>query len=70
MENNQQEALIQDKILGEAMETGKPITVYLTRGNRITGYVKAYDRFCILLEVEGEEELIFKHAISTIVPQK
>ncbi len=69
-QNNQQEILIQDKLLQEAMENNKPVTVFLTRGNRITGYVKAFDRFCILLEVNGEEELIFKHAISTIVPQR
>ncbi len=69
-QNNQQEILIQDKLLQEAMENNKPVTVFLTRGNRITGYVKAFDRFCILLEVNGEEELLFKHAISTIVPQK
>lgn len=69
-QNNQQEILIQDKLLQEAMENNKPVTVFLTRGNRITGYVKAFDRFCILLEINGEEELLFKHAISTIVPQK
>ncbi|HIC09374.1 MAG TPA: RNA chaperone Hfq [Aquificales bacterium] len=69
-QNNQQEILIQDKLLQEAMENNRPVTVFLTRGNRITGYVKAFDRFCILLEVNGEEELLFKHAISTIVPQK
>lgn len=69
-QNNQNQVLIQDKLLQEAMETNKPVTVFLTRGNRITGYVKAFDRFSILLEVNGEEELLFKHAISTIVPQK
>ena len=69
-QNNQNQVLIQDKLLQEAMENNKPVTVFLTRGNRITGYVKAFDRFCILLEVNGEEELLFKHAISTIVPQK
>jgi host factor-I protein len=66
MEN--QQVLIQDEILKKAMEEGKPITVYLTRGNRLSGKVKAFDRFCILLEVNGEEQLIFKHAVSTIVP--
>ncbi len=69
MENqNNQQVLIQDEILRRAMEEGKPITVFLTRGNRLSGKVKAFDRFCILLEINGEEQLIFKHAVSTIVP--
>jgi host factor-I protein len=50
------------------MEENQPITVYLTRGNRITGKVKSFDRFSILLEANGEEQLVYKHAISTIVP--
>jgi len=68
MEQNNNQVLIQDQILQNAMENNKPVTVFLTRGNRISGYVKAYDRFCILLDVNGEEQLIFKHAISTLVP--
>jgi len=69
MENqNNQQVLIQDEILKKAMEEGKPITVFLTRGNRLSGKVKAFDRFCILLEINGEEQLVFKHAVSTIVP--
>ncbi len=67
MEQNNQ-VLIQDEILKKAMEEGKFITVFLTRGNRLSGKVKAFDRFSILLEINGEEQLIFKHAISTIVP--
>jgi host factor-I protein len=70
MEQQNNQAMIQDEILGKAMEENRPVTVFLTRGNRITGFVKSFDRFCILLDVNGEEQLIFKHAISTIVPQK
>jgi host factor-I protein len=69
MENqNNQQPLIQDAILQKAMEEGLFITVFLTRGNRISGKVKAFDRFSILLDVNGEEQLVYKHAISTIVP--
>ncbi|NPB05555.1 MAG: RNA chaperone Hfq [Aquificae bacterium] len=68
MEQNQQPVNLQDEILKRAQETGTPITVYLIRGNRISGKVKAFDRFSILLEVGGEEQLIFKHAVSTVVP--
>ena len=67
-QNNQQQVLIQDELLKRAQENKLPITVFLSRGIRISGYVKAFDRFSILLDVNGEEQLIFKHAISTIVP--
>ncbi len=67
-QNNQEQVLIQDELLKKAMEENRPITVYLTRGNRITGKVKSFDRFSILLEANGEEQLVYKHAISTIVP--
>jgi len=67
-QNNQQQVLIQDELLKRAKENKLPITVFLSRGIRISGYVKAFDRFSILLDVNGEEQLIFKHAISTIVP--
>ncbi len=69
MQNNQP-VLIQDEILQRAMEEGKPVTVFLTRGIRLSGKVKAFDRFSILLEINGEEQLVFKHAVSTIVPPK
>jgi len=67
-QNNQQQVLIQDTVLQKAQEENKPITVFLSKGIRLSGYVKAFDRFTILLEVNGEEQLVFKHAISTIVP--
>ncbi|RMA97689.1 RNA chaperone Hfq [Hydrogenothermus marinus] len=58
---------IQTEILTEIKEEGKEITIYLTRGTRITGKIEAFDQFTILLDVAGEKQLIFKHAISTIV---
>ncbi|HIE58549.1 MAG TPA: RNA chaperone Hfq [Persephonella sp.] len=58
---------IQDELLNELKEEGKEITVYLTRGTRITGKVVGADQFTILLDVNGEKQLIYKHAISTIV---
>jgi len=69
-QNNERQTLIQDEILKKAMEENKPVTVYLTRGNRLSGRVLAFDRFSVLLEIGGEEHLIFKHAISTIVPER
>ncbi|RUM57823.1 MAG: RNA chaperone Hfq [Persephonella sp.] len=58
---------IQDEVLNRLKEEGKEITVYLIRGTRITGKIEGVDQFTILLNVNGEKQLIYKHAISTIV---
>ncbi len=60
---------IQDELLEEFKEEQKEITVYLTRGTRITGKIEAADQFTILLNVDGQKQLIYKHAISTIVAE-
>ncbi|MCX8164198.1 MAG: RNA chaperone Hfq [Aquificaceae bacterium] len=58
---------LQDEYIEELKRKGATITLFLTRGNRITGKVLDHDRYTILVEVEGEPNLIYKHAISTIV---
>ncbi|HHG73893.1 RNA chaperone Hfq [Persephonella sp.] len=60
---------IQDELLEELKEEGKEVVVYLTRGTRITGKILASDQFTILLDVNGEKQLVYKHAISTIVAE-
>ncbi len=46
------------------------ITIYLTNGVPIHGKVQAFDNFTVLLKVDTKQNLIYKHAISTIVPAK
>ncbi len=58
---------VQDEYIEELKKKGVTVTVFLTRGNRITGKVLDHDKYTLLLEVEGEPNLIYKHAISTIV---
>ncbi|MEN3028001.1 MAG: RNA chaperone Hfq [Aquificaceae bacterium] len=58
---------LQDEYIEELKRKSATITVFLTRGNRITGKVLDHDKYTLLLEVEGEPNLIYKHAISTIV---
>lgn len=58
---------VQDEYIEELKRKGATVTVFLTRGNRITGKVLDHDKYTLLLEVEGEPNLIYKHAISTIV---
>ncbi|WP_438616890.1 RNA chaperone Hfq [Pampinifervens florentissimum] len=58
---------VQDEYIEELKRKSATVTVFLTRGNRITGKVLDHDKYTLLLEVEGEPNLIYKHAISTIV---
>lgn len=58
---------VQDEYIEELKRKGATITLFLTRGNRITGKILDHDKYTILLDVEGEPNLIYKHAISTIV---
>ncbi|WP_093855974.1 RNA chaperone Hfq [Tenuibacillus multivorans] len=47
-----------------------PLTVFLTNGFQLRGVLKSFDNFTILIETEGRQQLIFKHAISTFAPSK
>ena len=58
---------IQDSFLNNARKERFPITIYLTSGVKLSGRVKAFDKFCIEFETSHQTQLIFKHAISTIV---
>ena len=64
MEKNES---VQDEFIEELKRKNATVTVFLTRGNRITGKILNHDKYTVLLEVEGEPNLIYKHAISTIV---
>ncbi len=61
-------ANIQETFLNDARKSRTPIVVYLVSGFQMRGTVKGFDNFVILLESEGKENMIYKHAISTISP--
>ncbi len=58
---------IQDAFLNTARREKDTVTVHLMNGATLTGRIKSFDRFSVLLEQGREEQLIFKHAISTIL---
>ena len=66
----EKETNIQDEVLENLKSKEATVTVYLTRGNRITGRILNHDRYTILLDVDGQPNLIYKHAVSTIVEGK
>lgn len=59
---------IQDTFLNQIRKEKVPVTVYLVNGFQIRGNVKAFDNFTIVLESEGKQQMIYKHAISTFTP--
>ncbi|MFC4323350.1 RNA chaperone Hfq [Litchfieldia salsa] len=61
---------IQDQFLNQLRKDGTFVTVFLLNGFQIRGTVKGFDNFTVLLETEGKQQLIYKHAISTFSPQK
>ncbi|MDQ0860033.1 RNA chaperone Hfq [Bacillus sp. V2I10] len=61
---------IQDQVLNSIRRDGTFVTVFLLNGFQLRGLVKGFDNFTVLLETEGKQQLIYKHAISTFAPQK
>ncbi|OQR53575.1 RNA chaperone Hfq [Bacillus sp. CDB3] len=56
----------QDRLLQEAMQKKKIVTLILLKGFQIKGTIKGYDAFSILIESEGAQQLFYKHTISTV----
>ena len=61
---------IQDQYLNNLRKEHIPVTVFLTNGFQLRGIIKAFDNFTVLLETDGKQQLIYKHAISTFAPSK
>lgn len=61
---------IQDLVLNSARKEKMEITVYLTNGVPLKGRVLSFDNFTVIIEQDGKQSLVYKHAISTIVLSK
>jgi host factor-I protein len=58
---------IQDSFLNAARKEKSSITIYLISGVKLTGRIRSFDKYSVVLETSNQEQLIFKHAISTVV---
>ncbi len=67
MDNGKPAQNIQDSFLNTARKERLSITIYLLSGVKLTGRIRSFDKYSVVLEANGQEQLIFKHAISTIV---
>lgn len=63
---NQQQNTIQDSFLNSARKDRSNVTIYLMSGVKLTGRIKSFDKYSVVLEAGSQEQLIFKHAISTV----
>jgi len=61
---------LQDVFLNQVRKEHIAVTIYLTNGFQLKGIVKGFDNFTVVLETDGKQQLVYKHAISTIAPLK
>jgi host factor-I protein len=61
---------LQDLFLNQARKEKLPLTMFLMNGFQLRGIVTGFDSFTVVLDSDGKQQLIYKHAISTIIPSK
>jgi host factor-I protein len=59
---------LQDSFLNAVRKSRVMLTIFLVNGVKLTGIVTSFDSFCVLLRRDGQVQLVYKHAISTIMP--
>ena len=66
--NDKKNQNLQDTFLNAVRKSKVPLTVFLVNGVKLQGVVSWFDNFCVLLRRDGQIQLVYKHAISTIMP--
>ena len=61
---------LQDVFLNHVRKDKVPVTIFLVNGVKLQGVVSWFDNFCVLLKREGQVQLVYKHAISTVMPSQ
>lgn len=61
---------LQDVFLNQVRKDRIEVTIFLTNGFQLKGNVKGFDNFIVILDTEGKQQMIYKHAISTVIPSK
>jgi host factor-I protein len=65
---NERSPSLQDTFLNHVRKNKIPLTIFLINGVKLQGIVTWFDNFCVLLRRDGHSQLVYKHAISTIMP--
>jgi host factor-I protein len=61
---------LQDVFLNQVRKERIPVIMYLTNGNEIRGNVRGFDSFTVVVESDGKQQLVYKHAIANVCPVK
>lgn len=61
---------LQDTFLNRARQDKVPVTVFMTNGFQMRGEIRGFDNFVVLVDSDGKQQMIYKHAISTIAPAR
>ena len=62
--------ILQDAFLNQVRKEKNSVTVFLINGVKLQGVITWFDNFCLLLRRDGQSQLVYKHAISTIMPSQ
>jgi len=65
---NEKAQNLQDTFLNHVRKSRTSVTIFLVNGVKLQGFVTWFDNFCVLLRRDGHSQLVYKHAISTIMP--
>lgn len=61
---------LQDAFLNNVRKSKVPVTIFLMNGVKLQGIITWFDNFCVLLRRDGQSQLVYKHAISTVMPSQ
>lgn len=61
---------IQDTFLNQLRKEHIPVTIYLVNGYQLRGFIRGFDNFTVVIESDGKQMMVYKHAISTFTPQR
>lgn len=61
---------LQDTFLNQIRKENLSTTIFLVNGYQIKGSIKSFDNFTVLLDVDGKQQMVYKHAVSTIIPAR
>ncbi len=68
--SNEKKQSLQDTFLNAVRKGKIPVTIFLVNGVKLQGAITWFDNFCVLLRREGQSQLVYKHAISTVMPSQ
>ena len=61
---------LQENFLNQARKENVPVTIHLLNGFQIKGLIRGFDQFTVVIDAMGRQQMVFKHAISTITPAR